>query len=80
MALGLAASVGASAMSSTPPSDPIQDFQNSWAGKALSHQRAMDVNSPLIDNNILGSSNPYQKSIYRIFVNVHCILPYFLFI
>ena len=65
LAMGLAASVGASAMSSTPPSDPIADFQNSWAGKALAQQRNLDVNSPLIDNNILGSHNTYNSEVYR---------------
>jgi hypothetical protein len=65
MATGLLMSAGVSAMSSTPPSDPIADFQNSWAGKALAQQRNLDVNSPMIDNNILGSHNTYNSEVYR---------------
>ena len=61
---GLMASAAASAMSSAPQTDPITDFQNSWAGKALSHQRALDMNSPLADNNILGSHNTYNSEVY----------------
>jgi len=62
--LGMLASAGALAMSSTPPSDPITDFQNSWAGKALTHQRSIDMNSPLADNSMLGSHNTYNSSVY----------------
>ena len=62
--LGMLASAGALAMSSTPPSDPITDFQNSWAGKALAHQRSIDMNSPLADNSMLGSHNTYNSSVY----------------
>ena len=62
--LGMLASAGALAMSSTPPSDPINDFQNSWAGKALAHQRSIDMNSPLADNSMLGSHNTYNSSVY----------------
>jgi len=65
MAAGLVASASAFAMSSTPPSDPIKDFQNSWAGKALAQQRNLDVNSPLADNSILGTHNSYNSEAYR---------------
>ncbi len=61
---GLMASAAASAMSSAPQTDPITDFQNSWAGKALAHQRSLDMNSPLADNNILGSHNSYNSEVY----------------
>lgn len=62
---GFFVSVGASAMSAKPPADPIADFQNSWAGKALAHQRDLDVNAPMIDNNILGSHNTYNSKVYQ---------------
>lgn len=66
LAMSLAASVGVSAMSSAPPpSDPIKDFQNSWAGQALTHQRNLDVNAPMVDNNILGAHNSYNSKVYR---------------
>lgn len=68
LALSLTASIGASAMSSapaTPPPDPIKDFQSSWAGKALAQQRNLDIKSPIIDNNILGSHNTYNSEVYR---------------
>lgn len=68
IAAGLLASASGFAMSSkpsAPPPDPIKDFQNSWAGKALAHQRNLDVNSPMIDNNILGSHNTYNSEAYR---------------
>lgn len=65
MALGLTAAMNSIAMSASPPSDPIADFQNSWAGKALAYQRSLDTNSPLIDNNILGSHNTYNSETYQ---------------
>ena len=65
LAVSLLISAGASAMSAKPPADPIADFQNSWAGKALAHQRNLDVNSPMINNNILGSHNTYNSEVYR---------------
>lgn len=52
-------------MSAKPPADPIADFQKSWAGKALAHQRDLDVNSPMVDNNILGSHNTYNSKVYQ---------------
>ena len=65
LAASLLISTGASAMSAKPPIDPIADFQNSWAGQALAHQRSLDVNSPIIDNNILGSHNTYNSKAYQ---------------
>lgn len=62
---GLTVAMGASAMSAKPPADPIADFQNSWAGKALAHQRALDVNAPIATNNILGSHNTYNSKTYQ---------------
>ena len=62
---GLLASATSFAMSSAPPSDPIADFQNSWAGKALAQQRNLDNNSPLSSNNIVGSHNSYNSEAYR---------------
>ena len=65
LALGLTVSMSSLAMSAKPPADPIADFQNSWAGKALAHQRSLDKKSPLIDNNILGSHNTYNSKVYQ---------------
>ena len=45
--------------------DAIAEFQNSWAGKALTHQRNMDSDTPLAQNNILGSHNSYNSREYR---------------
>ncbi len=58
------------AMSAKPaaqaaPADPITTFNNSWAGKALSHQRSMNGDTPLAENNILGSHNTYNSKAYR---------------
>lgn len=64
LAGGLLFSATAGAMSSAPKTDPITDFQNSWAGKALAHQRSLDMKSPLADNNILGSHNSYNSEVY----------------
>ncbi|WP_419812010.1 phosphatidylinositol-specific phospholipase C domain-containing protein [Bacterioplanoides sp.] len=59
-------STTALAMSSAPPpSDPIADFQNSWAGKALAMQRQLDLNEPLSQSSILGSHNSYNSREYR---------------
>ena len=55
------------AMSATPSvqADSISDFQNSWAGKAMAHQRKLDRYSPMIDNNIQGTHNSYNSEAYR---------------
>lgn len=64
-------SLNALAMSATPDpqakvsGDAITQFQNSWVGKALAHQRKMDADAPLADNNILGSHNSYNSREYR---------------
>jgi len=65
IAVSLLISAAASAMSAKPPADPIADFQNSWAGQALAHQRNLDVNSAIVDNNILGSHNTYNSKVYQ---------------
>ncbi len=44
--------------------DSIDDFNNSWAGKALGLQRTLDNQSPIIDNNILGTHNTYNSEVY----------------
>lgn len=44
--------------------DSISDFNNSWAGKALAMQRQLDIAAPLKDNNILGTHNSYNSSVY----------------
>ncbi len=44
--------------------DSIDDFNNSWAGKAMDLQRSLDSYSPMIDNNILGSHNTYNSEVY----------------
>ncbi|WP_420589267.1 phosphatidylinositol-specific phospholipase C domain-containing protein [Bacterioplanoides sp.] len=65
LAVGLAVSAGSSAMSSKPKSDPIGDFQSSWAGKALAMQRDLDIHEPLSENSILGTHNSYNSEVYR---------------
>lgn len=64
LTFGLLASAGAMAMSSAPK-DPIAEYQNGWAAKALAHQRNLDMNSPFADNNIIGSHNTYNSEVYR---------------
>lgn len=55
------------AMSAAPQvqADSIADFQNSWAGKAMAHQRTLDRYSPMKDNNIQGTHNSYNSEAYR---------------
>jgi len=65
LAIGMAASASTFAMSSSPKSDPIGDFQSSWAGKALSMQRDLDLHEPLSTNSILGTHNSYNSEVYR---------------
>ncbi len=45
--------------------DAISDFNNSWAGKALSLQRILDRASPMKDNNIIGTHNTYNSRAYQ---------------
>ncbi|WP_299494647.1 phosphatidylinositol-specific phospholipase C domain-containing protein [uncultured Shewanella sp.] len=44
--------------------DSISDFNASWQGQALASQRLLDVYSPIIDNNILGTHNSYNSESY----------------
>lgn len=62
---GIALSAGAVAMSSSGESDPISDFGNSWAGKALSIQSKLDDQTPMSTNNIIGTHNSYNSKVYR---------------
>jgi len=43
----------------------IDDFKNSWQGKALAKQRLLDIYSPIADNNIPGTHNTYNSEAYR---------------
>ncbi len=52
-------------LAATASADRIDDFNNSWAGKALARQRLLDQSAPMIDNNILGSHNSYNAQVYR---------------
>ncbi len=45
--------------------DTISDFTNSWTGKSLSAQRALDVYAPMANNNIIGTHNTYNSEAYR---------------
>ena len=65
LAAGLVASAGSFAMSSSPKSDPIGDFQSSWAGKAMAMQRDLDLHEPMSTNSILGTHNTYNSEVYR---------------
>ncbi|WP_281560070.1 phosphatidylinositol-specific phospholipase C domain-containing protein [Thalassomonas sp. RHCl1] len=44
--------------------DSVDDFNNSWQGKALAAQRLIDVYSPMADNNIPGTHNSYNSEEY----------------
>lgn len=65
LAIGMVGSAGAFAMSSSPKTDHIGEFQSSWAGKALQSQRELDLHEPMSENNILGSHNTYNSKVYR---------------
>lgn len=63
---GIALTGSALAMSSSSgKSDPITDFGNSWAGKALTFQSKLDDHTPMSTNNIIGTHNSYNSSVYR---------------
>ncbi len=65
IALGMAATSNAIAMSAVPVIDDVADFNNSWAGKALQMQRDLDLHEPMSENNILGTHNSYNSEVYR---------------
>ena len=44
--------------------DGIDDFNNSWAGQALSAQRLWDFDLPLADSNIIGTHNSFNSGVY----------------
>lgn len=44
--------------------DTVDNFNNSWTGRALDLQRALDNYAPMSDNNILGSHNSYNSEVY----------------
>lgn len=46
------------------PSDPIDDFANSWEGKTLRLQSQIDRHSAISTNNILGTHNSYNSAEY----------------
>jgi len=52
------------ASSSYVLADSIDAFNNSWSGQALDLQRGLDVNAPMINNNILGTHNSYNSEVY----------------
>ncbi|WP_199608977.1 phosphatidylinositol-specific phospholipase C domain-containing protein [Flocculibacter collagenilyticus] len=43
----------------------VNDFKNSWEGKALALQRLVDLDAPIADNNIPGTHNSYNSEVYR---------------
>ncbi len=61
LALSLAAGLS---FSSGVMADSIDAFNSSWVGQALDLQRGLDNNSPIIDNNILGTHNTYNSEVY----------------
>lgn len=65
LTLGVMASMSSVAMSSSPQTDPIGEFTNSWAGKALQSQRDLDLHEPMSTNSILGTHNTYNSEVYR---------------
>jgi len=59
--LTIAAVIGSSA---NLMADSIDTFNHSWVGQALDLQRGLDNNSPIINNNILGTHNTYNSEVY----------------
>jgi hypothetical protein len=55
---------GSLSFASTVQADSIDAFNSSWVGQALDLQRGLDNNSPIIDNNILGTHNTYNSEVY----------------
>ncbi|MEO4047351.1 phosphatidylinositol-specific phospholipase C domain-containing protein [Pseudomonas sp. CAU 1711] len=51
-------------LSNLASADTIDNFNNSWSGKALDLQRALDNAAPMSDNNILGTHNTYNSEAY----------------
>ena len=45
--------------------DSIDDFQTSWLGKAMALQRSVNLNQPIINNNIQGTHNSFNSEAYR---------------
>lgn len=50
---------------SVAQADTIDNFNASWAGKALSLQRKLEANTPLADISQLGTHNSYNSEVYR---------------
>jgi len=48
----------------SPAPDPVNEFSNSWQGKALRLQSQVDRHASISTNNILGSHNSYNSSEY----------------
>ncbi len=44
--------------------DDIDVFNTSWAGRALSAQRLMDLDVPIVDTNIIGTHNAFNSGVY----------------
>ena len=44
--------------------DGIDDFNSGWSGQALSRQRMMDLDAPLVDIHIIGAHNSFNSSAY----------------
>ncbi|MCL1127149.1 phosphatidylinositol-specific phospholipase C domain-containing protein [Shewanella surugensis] len=60
-----AATLACCQLSFNATADSISDFNNAWEGQALASQRLLDIYSPIIDNNILGTHNSYNSEKYR---------------
>lgn len=61
LAMGTLGLIGAVASTTA---GTINDFNDSWAGRAAELQRQVDVYAPMSDNNILGTHNTYNSEAY----------------
>lgn len=60
----VAGAMALTGVTATAAADTISDFNSSWAGRAASLQRLIDVYTPMADNNILGTHNTYNSEAY----------------
>ncbi len=56
--------LGASLLPSLATADGIDDFNNSWAGRALRLQRLLDLDTPFHDLNVVGAHNAFNSAAY----------------
>ncbi|CAM3506992.1 ricin-type beta-trefoil lectin domain protein [Parendozoicomonas haliclonae] len=55
---------GVLGFSSYAAAGTVDDFENSWAGKALKHQSQLSNHAPLSTINMMGTHNSYNSEVY----------------